>query len=188
MPHQCMTIPNNSRTRTPSGHLQYYVISEALPGAHVHHLSAYDVLISTTKKFAFVFLDYMTGLLPARSDVQVLFERELLAPAALISYTFSTQRISEGELDDFESWHGVHAVCSGRAATRLASFRHSHMVCLVYYVIVENIRATSRPLGTAEATLSSLRASTMMRPGCATLPATRSLSSNDSSVRISKSL
>jgi hypothetical protein len=133
----------------------------------------------------------MTGLLPARSDVQVLFKRELLAPAALISYTFSTQCISEG-LDDFESWHGVHAVCSGRAATRLASFRHSHMVCLVYYVIVENIRATGRPLGTAEATLSSLRASTMMHPGCATLPATCSPScspsSNDSSVRISKSL
>jgi hypothetical protein len=48
VPHQCMTTPNNSRTRTPSGHLQYHVISEALPGAHVHHLSAYDVLILTT--------------------------------------------------------------------------------------------------------------------------------------------
>ena len=163
VPHERMTICNKSTHRTADGHLPYHVIRRLVPHAHVKHLSVHDLLLETTIEFSFLFLDYRNGVAVARQDVKVLFERQLLAAHAVVSYTFASRDCSEHQLDDFENWHGVHAVCAGRTATRIASFMYSGLICVVYYISTEVQNVPSRPEGTATKMLRSLKAHTTMR-------------------------
>lgn len=163
VPHERMTICNNSDFRNSDGHLSYHVIRRKVPHAHVKHLSVHDLLLETTTQFSFLFLDYRNGVTTARQDTRVLFERQLLASYAVVSYTFCSRDCSEHQLDDFENWHGVHAVCAGRTATRIASFMYSGLICLVYYISTDLQGVPARPVGTATQMLRSLKAHTTVR-------------------------